>query len=862
MKKSNLNEEIEKLVNLFITALQNEIEAQRKFASHSYILKDGHKVGTTDTGFLYEFTFDEDLRTLEDVPVEIETPDEIAMGLVVGVDGDRVVLSLESFIGDIVEIVKMRAATYFLLEELIKRLEEKSRKESSSAISVFYPDANTDETSDPSSFSLLIDSNIANEYQIDAAKAVCSQKVTFVWGPPGTGKTETLAYAAANLIAQGEKVLILSNTNMAVDIAMYKTLNYLKSEKDYFDGKFLRLGVPRLAEMQEYPWAIPSYVGRDKHSSLYLSIAKIEDETKSLLYKIRGNGGKKTRATASRRLLDLRNKLRELRQEAYKIESKLVQNANLVACTVAKSAIAVEVYSRRFDSVLIDEASMMYLPYIFFAASLAKGRVGIFGDFMQIPPITQSSTKVFDLLARDIFRETGIYSPERAGETPRLKILRKQYRMPKTVLDLVNDRIYGGNLKSDESREASITGDELRFYDTGSLEAKCFHEANSNSRMNFLSAIISFGAAFEALEKGAKTVGIITPYRAQARLLKSALKSMKLDPAIISVATVHTFQGNERDAIIFDFVDDNPLPLGLLLHSHGATLSDDVSEPERLLNVAITRARKQLTFVGNFRYLEERADEGSLLRFVLTKIRSEKFIHPIQFNSSYINNLIDHFPGLSFYNDFAEGVLTLLKDITRSSEGIKLIQPSRAQLQFFRYVLNPSIESSQEFNALDMTILQNNLKLVKLISSKKVPYFIWIIDGKIISVFDILNRQNPISFRIEDQKIASALLYILPHDTDKVSTDVFDAKTYCPECGGKLELVVVKGIYIARCSDAGCVSIPASAKMIEAILEEKGGECPLCGGKLKIRHGKRGLFVGCSNYPACVWTAELNDILR
>ncbi|MGC8654315.1 MAG: AAA domain-containing protein [Candidatus Kryptoniota bacterium] len=857
-----MNEELEKRIGLFITALQNEIEAQKKFASHSYILKEGHKVGITETGFLYEFTIEEDLRSLEDVPVEVETTDEVTMGFVVGVEGDRVVLLLESFIGDVAELVKMRAAAYFLLEELIERLQEKSGEDLPVAVSVFYPDTDVHVSPDISSFSLSIKSGIANEYQISAVKAVCSQKVTFVWGPPGTGKTETLAYAAANLVANGEKVLILSNTNMAVDVAMYKTLHYLKNEKDYIDGKFLRLGIPRLPEIEEYPWAIPSYVGRNKFSSLYVSISKIENETRSLLYKIKGSTGKKTAATASKRLFDLRNKLRELRQEAYKIESKLVQNANLVACTAAKSAIAPEVYSRSFDSVLVDEASMMYLPYVFFAASLAKKRIGIFGDFMQIPPITQSSTRVLDILSRDIFREIGVRSALRKDEIAHLKILRRQYRMPKVLVDLINDRMYGGNLETVESKQASIIGDELLFYDTEALQPKCFHEAHSNSRANLLSALISFGAAFDALKRGAKTVGIITPYRAQVRLLKGALKSMKLDPAIISVATVHTFQGNERDVIVFDFVDDNPLPIGLLLHSSSPIQLDDVSQSERLLNVAITRAKKRLIFVGNFRYLEERADEDTLLRSVLTKIRTEKLIHPVELSSFGKNGLINNFPGLNFHDDFARGVLMLLRDVANSTENIRLIQPSSTKLQFFRYVLNPNIESSQEFKNLEMTTLQNNLKSVKLISSTKAPYFIWIIDDSIISVFDILNRQTPISFRIDNREVVSALLNILPHDSDKISADGYDASPYCPQCGGRLELAIVKGIYVARCSEAGCVSIPAGARMIEAILEEKGEECPICGGRLKIRRGKRGLFVGCSNYPTCTWTAEVSEILN
>lgn len=855
MKKSNLDEELKGRVELFVTALRNEIEAQKKYASHSHLLKEGHNVGNTETGFLYEFNTEEDLRALEDVPVEIETNDDVTIGFVVGVEGDHIVLSLESFVGDVVEIARMKAATYFLLEELINRLEEKVGKDLPVASTVFYPELDEGESSDLSGLPLLVKSQFANEYQINAVKAICNQRVTFVWGPPGTGKTETLAYAAANLVVSGESVLILSNTNMAVDIAMYKTLNYLKEQKDYIDGKFLRVGVPRLAEMEDFPWSIPSIVGRDKYPSLYLSISEIENEARHLLYKIKGGSVKRKNTTAPKRLVDLRSKLRDLRQEAHKIESKLIQNATLVASTAAKSAIAVDVYSRSFDSVLVDEASMMYLPYVFFAASLAKKRIGIFGDFMQIPPITQSSTKVLDILSRDIFREAGLHGFAKKGDAPHLKILRMQYRMPRPVVDLVNERVYGGNLKTVETKESSSAGEELQFYDTGTLEPKCFHDAHSNSRVNIISSMISFSTALEALRRGAKTVGIITPYRSQVRLLKGALKSMKLDPTVISAATVHTFQGNERDVIVFDFVDDNPLPLGMLLHSHAPTESNDISQSERLLNVAVTRAKRRLILVGNFRYLEERADEDSLLYSVLRKIRTEKLILPVQFSS------LD-FPGLGFYDDFAKSVLRLLKDISHSSEEIKLIQPSSAKLQFFKYVLNQEIESSQEFKALDMATLQNSLKSVKLISSTKVPYFIWVIDGRIVSVFDIIRRGSSFSFRIENQDVASTLLYILPNETDKVSGDMYDDGTYCPKCGGKLELVVIKGIYVARCSEAGCVSIPAGAKMIEALLEEKNEECPICGGKLRIRRGKKGVFVGCSNYPTCTWTAELREILN
>src|SRR5262249_2549497 len=79
---------------------------------------------------------------------------------------------------------------------------------------------------------------------------------------------------------------------------------------------------------------------------------------------------------------------------------------------------------------------------------------------------------------------------------------------------------------------------------------------------------------------GPEDVAVITPYDAQARLLRSLLPG-------IEVGTVDGFQGREKEAIVVDLVRSNPDgALGFLAD-------------RRRLNVALTRARRQLIVVGD-----------------------------------------------------------------------------------------------------------------------------------------------------------------------------------------------------------------------------------------------------------------------
>ncbi|ALO96791.1 hypothetical protein SHL15_5732 [Streptomyces hygroscopicus subsp. limoneus] len=85
--------------------------------------------------------------------------------------------------------------------------------------------------------------------QADAYRACLGQGVHLVWGPPGTGKTTVLKRAIGDLIARGDRILLVSATNIAVDNAL---LGVLK-ENRHASGAIVRVGPPQLREVADNP---------------------------------------------------------------------------------------------------------------------------------------------------------------------------------------------------------------------------------------------------------------------------------------------------------------------------------------------------------------------------------------------------------------------------------------------------------------------------------------------------------------------------------------------------------------------------------------------------------------------------------
>src|SRR5262249_59093829 len=94
---------------------------------------------------------------------------------------------------------------------------------------------------EPSGETEQFDHAILNAGQREAVGSALGRDLTFVWGPPGTGKTRTLGTLATELHRRGRSVLLVSHTNAAVDQALLH-VKEATGAAELVAGKVLRLG--------------------------------------------------------------------------------------------------------------------------------------------------------------------------------------------------------------------------------------------------------------------------------------------------------------------------------------------------------------------------------------------------------------------------------------------------------------------------------------------------------------------------------------------------------------------------------------------------------------------------------------------
>ncbi len=181
--------------------------------------------------------------------------------------------------------------------------------------------------------------------------------------------------------------------------------------------------------------------------------------------------------------------------------------------------------------------------------------------------------------------------------------------MPSVIGDFVSMSFYGGRLRTCVRREHRdpVFRRPLAFVDTAGLAAGQRQERSGRERERWgqpgytnpaeASLLTSLAALYQ--RRGADWA-VIVPYRAQAALIVSELTGIVADTSLteLNVGTVDSFQGGERDVILYGFTRSNP-------HGNVGFLAE-----LRRLNVAFTRARYQLVAVGDLDTLASARDPG------------------------------------------------------------------------------------------------------------------------------------------------------------------------------------------------------------------------------------------------------------
>lgn len=554
------------------------------------------------------------------------------------VAADRITLSASQSI-DVTAPCALVIAPWFLYERLQQALD--GIRAAPLAMTLFGKQPPTRTATD-----LLRDHAALNASQRAAVQLCAESELAFVWGPPGTGKTATLVHVIDELLARGERILIASTTNAAIDQLLAK----LASRPWFAPGRFVRLGRSSTetfgAELREI---VDQQQGsrRDELARLRRRIGEVEQAlrfaralasellpattTQQLLFaepppRLREPALARVFAASERiAALAARDQLRIIEQritrlervrslakarvavragEDRDVEARVIAEARVVLCTLTNTYVSPLLANQRFDALIAEEASMALLPLLFYAATLCDRRAIMVGDPRQLPPIVQSND---DAIRRTIGRSIFDVTVPDPSSSAIVAMLDMQYRMHPAIGSLVGALFYGGRLIHAAAHvepiadRAPYPGRAVVVVDTAST---CERSAKGSSRLNRGSAERTADLALEAVRGGSTSVAVITPYTAQASTIRQLLAQRGIADAV-ECNTIHSFQGRECDVVIIDLVDAQPMRPSAL-----------VADAPNLLNVSLSRARGKLVIVADAAYFE-RVDPGGLVATML-----------------------------------------------------------------------------------------------------------------------------------------------------------------------------------------------------------------------------------------------------
>lgn len=335
------------------------------------------------------------------------------------------------------------------------------------------------------------------------------------------------------------------------------------------------------------------------------------------------------------------------------IKSTIADARIVVATTSTMNSNAALFNIKHFDLAIIDEASQILEPNIIgLLTSQHRGGRAIrkfilIGDHKQLPAVVQQddtevliedeTVKAIHLnsCANSLF-ERLILTERAAGRTDFIGTLHKQGRMHPDIADFANRKFYAREqlecvplahqleqtLNYNEASEDE-TDDVLKAHRMIFIPSKPCRQLNISEKVNTEEARIitdllrrlyrQLGNNFDPQ----KSVGVIVPYRNQIAMIRKEIEKLGI-PELeeISIDTVERYQGSQRDIILYSFTIQSRYQLDFLTAN---TFYEDGQPIDRKLNVAITRARKQLILTGNEPTLRQNQIFAELIDYIKEK---------------------------------------------------------------------------------------------------------------------------------------------------------------------------------------------------------------------------------------------------
>lgn len=633
-----------------VEAVNKEIEAVLERPSEEEL----HKGTFTDGGFEeYRYVFETgnaSIQYAEEVKAEID--EKVYKAVPVDYNEGKLTLAFEEKHGDEIDAVHLEWENDYILRCIKNRLLEilDTDKDDDPGLlriqKMLQP-----ESAEAEPVEVLHD-NLRNEAQLHALNIAATQPVSFIWGPPGTGKTSTLGFIIANYLLQGKRVLFASNTNRAVDIGLLSTMEALQQ----LSGNVLSDDITRFGEVALDSEALEQVLfanqldtfvkGRKERAAKLSNIFDQYTALEERLNKIANDGGdissddesllitlqKEVKSHGGKMAME--EKIQKLATSGQHAEFSLIRKKKLIATTLAKVNTSDLTSQSEFDAVVVDESSMASMPYLLVMASAAREHLVLVGDPMQLPPIAiTNNPKAREYLEQDI------YSCVSGAKTPGdqfawhdknpeyTAFFDTQFRLKQDLADVISAVFYEGRLKSagdgtavnakNPSRSTHLinsTALRPQLYQDKSRTG--FRPQNAVHTELIIKLITKLLMSQHAVMND---IGIILPFRSVVWDLRRRLKEEGF--GAVEAGTIHTFQGREKQIIIFDTVMTADYESGFPRHYSVRPFDEDkngMSVP-RLLNVAFSRCKKNLFVIADMEHVN-RVYQGKFLHKLLMRM--------------------------------------------------------------------------------------------------------------------------------------------------------------------------------------------------------------------------------------------------
>ncbi|GAP83628.1 putative NAM7-nonsense-mediated mRNA decay protein [Rosellinia necatrix] len=404
-----------------------------------------------------------------------------------------------------------------------------------------------------------------NESQNAAVEATLNHPLVCLWGPPGTGKTQTIVAAiiALEQILRKERILVTAPTHNAVDNVMRRYLSMANPDKKL--AIRVSTEVRKVAEDLR-PYTLDAMAGMEIYSD----------------------------------------------RKTLKEAEKRVKSCRLVFTTCIGAGIGL-LRNQNFEVVIIDEASQQTEPASLVPLTKGCQRALLVGDHVQLRPTVQQLASALDfdvsLFERLYTQTAGADSTDCDSGFPKL-MLDTQYRMHPSICKFSSEQFYEGKLLTGIQRTDRLLGatmfpwpadandkqDKARaiFIECAEREDKLAQRSKSNQGQALLCHRVctllstkketNAGQAKQDVSAGSEQgIAVLTPYTKQLEVLKKKLAGMKN----IEVSSIDGYQGREADIVVFVTTRCN------------ASCDIGFLKDLRRMNVALTRAKAGLIVIGN-----------------------------------------------------------------------------------------------------------------------------------------------------------------------------------------------------------------------------------------------------------------------